>query len=381
MFEQRAAIIGTGFMGKTHAEALRRLGVEIGGVLGSSQDDGRQAAAAYGGKRAYADLDALLQDESIAVVHICTPNNLHHPMSAATLEAGKHVICEKPLATSAAEAGQLAELASSTGRVAAVNYNLRYYPLCQEARHRIAAGDIGDVRLVHGHYLQDWLLRREDWNWRVDPEQGGTSRAVADIGTHWFDLVAWLTGLSIRSLFADMQTVLPERLKPSEAGQTFSQSSDEDDAVEVPIETEDYATILLRMSNGAPGAVTVSQVSAGHKNQLSWEINGSEASLGWKQENPNELWIGQRDQPSQILPKDPALLAEEVSGMAAYPGGHAEGYPDTFVNHFRQVYSYLESGDLSLPRPFPTFQDGFREIQLTEAAIQSNREQRWIDLD
>jgi len=377
----RAAVAGVGFMGTTHAETLRRIGIEVAGILGITREEGQAAASKLGTARVYGTFDELVADPVVDVVHICTPNHLHYGMSKAALEAGKHVICEKPLAMNLQESSELAQLAEVTGLVAAVNHNLRYYPLCHEARARLQAREIGEVRLVHGEYLQDWLFLPTDWNWRLEPQLGGELRAVADIGTHWLDMITWLTDSQVVAVMADLATIIPKRLKPQHDVETFAGKMQQArDGEEVEIHTEDYASILLTLDNGARGMVLLSQVSAGRKNRLWWEVNGSKASLSWDQERPNELWIGHRDRPNEVLLKDPALMHANVRHIAGYPGGHAEGYPDTFLQLARDVYRYIESGDFSQPATYPTFADAHRLIQVGEAIRTSACERRWVEI-
>ncbi len=376
-----AAIAGAGFMGAAHVEALRRLGIEVTGILGVDLQEGERVGGKLGLPRVYATFDDICVDPLVDVVHLCTPNYLHHPMAKAALLAGKHVICEKPLANSALEAEELVALAQSQGRIGAVNYNLRYYPLCQEARARIQAGQIGDVRLVHGEYCQDWLFSPNDWNWRLIPELGGSLRVVADIGTHWLDMVTWLSGLEVVAVMADFATFIPIRHKPRTEVETFasklSQSGDYD---EVHVSTEDYAGLLVKFNNGARGIATLSQINAGRKNHFFWELNGSRASIWWDQENPNELWLGHRDQPNELALKDPALMLPDARPYAGYPGGHAEGYPDTHMRLFKSVYDYISEGDFNQPPSFPTFKDGWRELVLCEAIQRSAVEGRWVEV-
>lgn len=376
MSEFRAAIAGTGFMAKTHAEALKRLCIEVTGFSGETVEDGLRAARKFDCVRPYRDFEEMIADPDVQVVHICTPNYLHYPMVKAAMQAGKHVYCEKPLAVSRAQAGALCQLERELGVVGAVNYNLRFYPLVHEARARIAAGEIGAPRIIHGHYLQDWLLYGSDWNWRLDSEEGGALRAVADIGTHWFDMLTWLTGLKITEVMADLSNFHPVRKKPRVTGETFSSGAGETN--DVAVNTEDCAMIILKFENGAVGTLIASQISAGHKNRLYWEVNGDGASLAWQQESPNELWIGQRDGPNQTLIKDPGLASAYAGGLMGYPGGHAEGYPDTFVQVFRKYYGYLSAGDFSAERSFATFADGLYESRLCEAVLQSHQERRWV---
>ncbi len=378
----RAAVAGTGFMGSTHIEALRRSGIEVVGVVGSSPEKTQSMARRLHVLRSYTTFDELCADPDIDVVHICTPNYLHHSMTKQAMEHGKHVICEKPLTATAAEARELVQIAGQTGMVGAVNYNLRYYPLNQEARARAQAGEIGEARILHGEYMQDWLHLPSDWNWRLDPQLGGRLRAVADIGTHWLDLLTWITGLEVVAVMADLATFIPVRQKPLKPVETFAgklSQSTESDAIS--ISTEDYAAVLLAFNNGARGVLSLSQISAGRKNHFWWEIDGATASMSWDQEIPNQLWIGYRNRPNEVLIKDPALMHPEARPFAAYPGGHAEGYPDTFTRLFEAYYSYLKAGDHSAPRPFPTFEDGWREMALCDAIQRSAAEKRWVEVN
>jgi len=324
----------------------------------------------------------VLKDEKVDVVHLCTPNYLHFPQAKKALLAGKHVICEKPLALDTNESQELAKLAEKTGLIAAVNYNLRFYPICQEAHARVTAGDLGDVYLVHGGYLQDWLFYKTDWNWRLEPDQGGASRVVADIGSHWMDMIAFLTGLKIEAVMAEFSTIHKKRLKPQGEVETFVGKIDKNTSLdEVPIDTEDTAVVLFRFENGALGNVTLSQVSAGRKNYFWYEINGSKESMRWDQESPNQIWIGNRDQPNQILLKDPSLFHENVRSLTGFPGGHAEGYPDTFAQGFTQIYAAIQRGKKNMDDTFASFEDGHHEMVLCEAIQLSANENRWVEIN
>ncbi|MBI1299590.1 gfo/Idh/MocA family oxidoreductase [bacterium] len=373
------AIIGTGFMGPAHTEALRRLGITVAGILGSSAQKSRTAATALGIPRAYADLDELLADDEIDAVHITSPNRYHFEQASRVLAAGKHVHCEKPLAMTAAESAQLVALAKESGLAAGVNYNMRFYPLNVEVRERIGRGDLGDVLSVQGSYVQDWLLYDTDYNWRVLGEEGGKLRAVADIGTHWLDLVQRVTGLEVEAVFADLKTVHTTRQRPKGEVATFSGKVEEIAATEsIPIDTEDYGAVLLRFRGGARGSLWVSQVTAGRKNSLRYEIAGSQAAVAWNSEQPNDLWIGHRNQPNQLLLRDPGLVSAAARATITYPGGHNEGYDDSFKQSFKAFYDYIAAGNFSAPAPFPTFADGHREIVLCEAILKSHREEKWI---
>jgi len=378
--KRAAAVIGAGFVGRAHIEALRRLNIPVLGTLGSSGARSSEAAKAQGIERAYASLEDLAADEEISTVHVCTPNYLHFEQSSRLLRAGKHVLCEKPLAMDSRESAMLVKLAKEVNRVGAVAHNLRYYPLCQEARAQIEAGAIGTPKLIHGHFLQDWLLFPTDWNWRLEADRGGELRAVSDIGTHWMDLITWLTGQKIVEVCADLATVVPVRKKPRGRVETFAKA--EAGAFdEVAITTDDYASVLVRLENDVHGIFTVSQVSAGRKCRLWFEVNGSEGSLAWNAEEPNTLWIGRRDRANEVMIKDPGLMSPAAKRYAAYPGGHAEGYPDTFVQLFRDYYGYIERGDLSGPRTFPTFSTGHEELLLCEAIAKSAQDRAWTQVE
>jgi len=376
MARLQSAVIGAGFVGRAHVEALRRLGVPVLGVLGSSRERSEVACAELHLPRAYRSLEELSADREVSVVHVCTPNHLHFTQASTLLRAGKHVMCEKPMAMNPRESSALIELAREHKRVGGVSYNLRYYPLCQEARARVASGAIGEPRLVHGKFLQDWLFYPTDWNWRLETQLGGDLRAVSDIGTHWLDLAMWLTGRKIVEVCADLATVIATRQRPQGRAETF-QSAAGVATEPVKISTDDYASVLLRLEGNLRGVMTVSQVSAGRKAALTFEVNGSEGSLAWNSECPNSLWIGHRKQANQELLKDPSLMTPAARAYSAYPGGHTEGYPDTFVQLFKDFYAYIEKGGDRRPE-FPTFQTGHEELVLCEAIAQSAREGRWV---
>ncbi len=377
MSQLQAAIIGAGFVGRAHLDALRRLGVPVLGVLGSSAERSESSRSALQLPRAYRSLDELAADSAVHVVHICTPNHLHYEQAALLLRAGKYVMCEKPVAMTTRESAALIDLAREHGRVGGVCYNLRYYPLCQEARARVASGAIGEPRLAHGNFLQDWLFYPTDWNWRLETELGGDLRAVSDIGTHWLDLAMWLTGRKIVEVCGDLATTIPVRQRPRGRVETFQAAAAASDAVK--ISTDDYASVLLRFEANLRGVMTVSQVSAGRKASLSFEINGSEGSLAWNSESPNVLWIGHRSQANQELLKDPSLMTPAARSYSAYPGGHTEGYPDTFMQLFKDFYTHIEKGGDS-QAGFPTFQTGHDELVLCEAIAKSARERRWVEV-
>ncbi|HXY09387.1 MAG TPA: Gfo/Idh/MocA family oxidoreductase [Terriglobales bacterium] len=375
----RAAVIGAGFVGRAHIEALRRLAIPIQGVLGSSPARTEEACRSLGIARAYRSMDELASDGSVDVVHVCTPNHLHFAEAELALRAGKHVMCEKPLAMNTGETALLVQLARERGRVGAVTYNSRYYPLCQEAHALVKQGTIGEPRIAHGAYLQDWLFYPNDWNWRLEPALGGTMRAVADIGTHWLDLIVWITGRNLTELCADLATVIPVRQRPTGPVETFQKAAD---AASEPVRmtTDDYASILLHFEGNLRGVLTVSQVSAGRKNRMWFEIDGSEGSLAWDEEQPNVLWIGSRQEANRWLIKDPSLMTPQARAYARYPAGHAEGYPDTFLQFFRDFYGHIAAGDFQVRPTFPTFETGHDGVKLCELVGLSAKQRRWVQV-
>jgi len=382
MKQIKAGIIGTGFIGPAHVEALRRLGyVEVLAVAERGQALAERKAAELSIPKAYGDYHDLLADAQIEVVHNCTPNHLHFEVNRDILAAGKHVVSEKPLAMNSGESRELVRLAQQAGVVHAIDFNYRYMPLVQQARIMcLPSGDVGRVLAAHGSYLQDWLLQETDWNWRLVPELSGASRAVADVGSHWCDIVQFITGLKIVRVMADLVTIHPIRKRPKKEVETYAgkvlKPEELDDA---PIATEDYASVLLEFDSGAHGVLTVNQCAAGRKNRLYFEIDGSKAALAWNQERPNELWVGRRDGPNQVILKDPSLLHEEARQYAHYPGGHNEGYPDGPKNLFRNVYGFI--GGVRAGGDFATFVDGHNEIAICDAVLKSAAEKRWTEVE
>jgi len=369
----RAGVVGTGFIGAVHVDALRRLGVEVAGVVGSSPE----RATAKQLAPVYPSYEALLGDDRVDVVHLTTPNHLHHAQVLAALDAGKHVVCEKPLALTAAESRELAERAERSGLVHCTNFNIRFYPQVQEVRARVARGDLGVIRHVHGGYLQDWLLFDTDWNWRLEPGKGGELRAVGDIGSHWLDLVQFVTGLEVAEVFADLATAIPVRRRPVGEVETFAAAGDIE-RVDAAMSTEDLAHILVRFAGGARGSCVLSQVAAGRKNAVSFEVDGSVSSLAWHGESPEELWLGRRDEPNGMLLRNPGLMDASARGTTHLPAGHAEGFADTFRELYRAVYRAVAAGEPA--DDYPSFRAGHAENVLGEAIARSHREQRWVEV-
>lgn len=354
-----AAVVGAGFIGAVHIEALRRLGVKVHGVVSSSPTRAAARSRDLNLPHTYESLEAMLHDKRVQVVHVTSPNHLHHRHALAALRAGKHVVCEKPLAMTSAETADLLQAAERSGLVHATNFNVRFYPMCQHVRGAVREGALGEVRLVSGRYYQDWLLLDSDWNWRVDPSQGGMLRAMADIGSHWIDLTGFVTGKRVIEVVADLAT--------------FIRSRNGHD-----VTTDDAATILLRYEDGTRGAASMSQVSAGRKNSMAFEIDGSQSSFAWDSERPDELWIGHRGRPNEVMLRDPALLNDGGRRATWLPAGHAEGFGETFKALYAAVYGAVAEGKPGAG--YPTFADGHDSMLVCEAVAQSSRERRWIEV-
>jgi len=384
MRKVKAGVIGTGFIGPVHIEAMRRLGyVDVVALADVNQETARQKADALSVGAAYGDYKKLLAEPEIEVVHVCTPNHLHYPIAKEALLAGKHVVCEKPLAMDSAQAEELVAIAHQKGRVNAMHFNVRFYPLIHHIREMVTNGDLGRIFAANGSYQQDWLFLDTDYNWRLEPDFCGESRAVADIGSHWLDLIEFMAGIKVNRVCADFATFHPVRKKPLKPVETYSgKLLTPEDYQDVAIHTEDYATVLLRFDNGAHGSLTVNQVAAGRKNRVYFEIYGSKAAVGYNSETPNELWIGYRNKSNEVLMRDPSLLYSQARDIVAFPGGHNEGFPDTSKQFFGKLYRYIaEEGFQKGAVPdFPTFEAGLRELTLCEGIVQSARQEKWVDV-
>ena len=382
MSKMKVAVVGTGFIGPAHIEALRRLpNVEVAVLCEATLELAREKANQLGIETA-CSFEDMLQMPDITSVHVCTPNFLHFPQAKAALEAGKHVICEKPLSKSLHEAKELVELARKTGLVNAVHFNLRYYPLVRQMKTMREKGELGNIYSILGSYLQDWLFYETDYNWRLEPDKSGDSRAIADIGSHLMDIIEYITGLKTVEVLADFNTVHPTRKKPLKPVETYSgKMLQPSDYADVPITTEDHATVLLRFDNGNKGSITVSQVAAGRKNQLKLEIAGSKKTFAWNSESPNEMWVGNRDAANENWMRDPSLASPEARAIMTFPGGHNEGFPDTSKQLFKEVYQAIAEGKQPEKPNYPTFADGYRELLICERILDSNRAQAWTKVE
>jgi predicted dehydrogenase len=376
----KTALFGTGFVGRVHLEGIRRLGFVQVYAIGEPQiEKARQLGAEFGAEKIEADYRKILDDKTVDAVHVCTPNALHYPIVKDAIQAGKHVICEKPLTTSAKQATEMAALARQAKLRNCTFHNLRFYPLVQQMRRMIEDGDLGEILVVQGTYSQDWLLFDTDYNWRIESKDNGPSRCVADIGSHWCDMAEHVTGQRIASVCADLNTFHKTRRKPKGPIETFAgKMLSAEDYVSYQVDTEDFGAVLFRMGNGARGSYTASQVSAGRKNRLNIEIYGAKGGVAWDQERPDELWIGRRNSANQIVVKDPSLLKERARSYADLPGGHSEGYDDTFKQVFRRFYNSI--GDPAMEPEYPQFVDGLRQLNILEAEMESARTRAWVDV-
>ena len=375
----KTAIFGTGFMGRVHLEAVQRVeSVEAAAIFGRNAQALQGLGTGFSVPKTTTDYREILRDSSVDAVHICTPNAQHFSMTKEALHAGKHVLCEKPLTTTVAEAEELVSLAAKQGLRNCVCHNLRYYPMVQQMRRLREAGELGEILVVQGTYSQDWLLYDTDWNWRVDASAAGASRCMGDIGSHFFDMAEHVAGLRVTSLCADLQTFHATRKQPKHSVETFANKlMGPEDYIETPVTTEDFGAVVFRMGTRTRGSMTASQVSAGRKNGLSIEIYGTKSSVAWNQERPDELWQGRRDTPNSISVKDPSLLQPAARSYADLPGGHSEGYDDTFKQVFRRFYRSISQPGTA---EYPQFVDGLRQMVILSSVLESSKKHAWVDV-
>lgn len=383
-----AAVVGTGFIAPVHVEALRRLGVRVKGIVGSSPEKSRHSAQTLGLEKGYRDYAELLADPEVHVVHITSPNKVHVEQSLAALAAAKHVVCEKPLGMDSGETSRLIKTLQKIGPrgpVFAVNYMCRFFPAVLQMRAMVRRGDLGRIIHVQGHFFQDWLLKETDYNWRILASEGGKLRAVGDIGTHWIDAASFILGTRVESVFASLETFHKMRKRPRAEVKTFAKSPGAD-LVNYRVDTEDFGSVLLKFgrarhgyADGVHGNASVSQVAAGWKCSLYLGIYGAKASVQWDFQQPNEIIVGRRDEPNQILQRGTAGFSDDIAGFTDYPGGHPEGFPDSHKMHYRAIYDHIASGRKT-PVLFATAEDGHYEVQLCEAILKSHQAGKWIKL-
>ncbi|MEN9575766.1 MAG: hypothetical protein RL514_3621 [Verrucomicrobiota bacterium] len=384
LHQLRAGVIGTGFIGPVHIEALKRLGVQVTAICGSTKN-ARATAAQWGIPEVYGDYDyrAMLASPNVDVVHITSPNKVHVEQSLAALAAGKHVVCEKPLGMTAKETAKVvAAVKKPNAPVFAVNYMCRFFPAVLQMRALVQRGELGQIIHVQGHFFQDWLLHATDYNWRLLASEGGKLRAVGDIGTHWIDAVSFILGAKAEAVFAHLETFHKTRYRPTGEVQTFAKV-DPKTMLPYQCDTEDFGTVLLKFGKAAHGFVngthanaSISQVAAGWKCSLALGIYGTKGSVRWDLQQPNEILVGRRDEPNQVLQRATAGFSEDVAGFTDYPGGHPEGFPDSHKMHYRAVYEHIGSGRKT-PVLFATAEEGHHEVKLCEAILRSSRAKRW----
>jgi predicted dehydrogenase len=374
------AVIGAGYIGPVHIEALRRIsGIAVKGVADANPELALRAAQRYNIEKVYGDYSEILNDPSIDVIHTCVPNSLHYPINKAAIEKGKHILSEKPLAMSLDQTCELTELATKKGIVTGINFCYRYYPVVLEMALRVRRGDAGKVRMATGSWFQDWLSEDTDYTWRLTQAESGDSNISADLGSHWFDLVQFVTDLRVTEVMADFATLIPVRKKPARQILAFEKVSDVP-FEEIKVELEDYSAILFRLNNGAPGSFTTSQAATGRKSDTEFQIYGSTCSYAWSHKRSNELWVGHRDVPNETLIESPILQSRETASYASLPTGHPLGYHDAVLNLIRDFYDVVRGGgkEVSRPLPRPTFQTGYEEMRILKAVVESNRKRAWV---
>jgi predicted dehydrogenase len=376
----KVGLIGTGYIGMVHLDILRRLGgVEVVALADTNQELARQAAAKFGVARIHETAEALIGDPEVEVVHDCAPNNVHFALNAAAIRAGKEVLSEKPLALDSRESAVLLALAGKHGTATAINFCYRYYPVVQEAAARARRGDLGDVRAFVGHFLQDWLFFETDYTWRLDPQVAGKANVVADLGSHWCDLVQFITGQKIVEVMAELHTCLPKRRKPKGGVLSFG-AGRAGETEEVAITLDDYAALFLKLSNGARGSFTTCQAAAGRKVDIELQVFGSKESYAWSHVHPNDLWIGHREKANEVFYESSILQAEDTRKYAGLPTGHPMGYHDAVFNLFRDYYEALAAKREGKPyrATCPDFRTGHEMMCVIDAAVESDRTGRWV---
>lgn len=377
MAKYRTGVIGSGFIGGLHVETVRRLGIGEVVALTETADAKGKAESMYI-PNYFDDYKKMIDTMDLDMVHICTPNHTHHEMSIYAMKKGVNVICEKPMCRTIEEAEDMVKIAKETGVVNAVNFHNRFYPMTYDMKKQIQRGKTGEIWAIHGVYLQDWLFYDTDYNWRIDPRFSGNTRAVADIGSHWIDLAEATTGLKVVSVFADFATFHKTRKKTKEAQNAFAKV-EATEYENVRIESEDHAHILLKFNNGAIGNAVISQVVSGRKNRITMNIDGSKEALFWTTDDLNNLWIGHRNEPNELLGRDPTLVEPATVNQISYPGGHAEGFPDAFKNNFKAIYNSIENPTSQIE--YATFADGLREMIICDKLFESAQTDKWVSIE
>ncbi len=373
----KVGVIGIGFIGRVHVEQLKRIGsIDVVAIV--NDINAKEIAKELSVDKYYSDYKEMIDNEKLDCVHICTPNFTHYEIAMYAMERNINVVCEKPMAINHKEALEMTAYAREKGLVNAINYHCRFYPMIYQMKKMRENGELGEIYSVNGGYLQDWLFFKNDYNWRLISKFGGMSRAFSDIGTHWIDSVKFISGMTIKSLFADLTTFHKTRKKPKGPVNSFEKAGENSDAYEeYQVDTEDYAVVLFRFENGAIASCNISQMFAGKKNQMQIGIAGSKSSVMWNSEKINSLWIGRKDKPNMELVKDLSLMDPETAKAQSYPGGHVEGFGDAFKHNFIQIYKAIGGEEY---KSFATFEDGAYEMYLVDKIIESNEKKAWIDL-
>lgn len=373
-----AGIVGMGFVGPIHMEALRRLNYVDIAIAEADSEKAKKVAELYSVKKYYGRWEDMVNDPQIEVIHICAPNNLHYDIAKTAISLGKHVVCDKPLTLNLRQSEELVALARTKQVVNAVTFDMAFYPLVQQAKLTVLQQELGRINYVQGHYLQDWLFYNTDYNWRVESKYQGASRIVGDIGVHCLHMIQEVIGQRIVEIYADFNTFHKTRMKPTTEVATYSEASADQEYHEIEIDTEDQATLLLKYDGGTKGVFIGGQVFAGRKNRIGWEIYGSKKSLGWNGEEPNQLWIGNRSGANQILMKDFSLVDQDIGSLCNFAGGLQEGYSETWKNVMNNIYQTILDGKPN--NNYPTFEDGLALQRVVEAAVESSKTNQWVSI-
>lgn len=380
----KAGVIGLGLIGPCHIEAIRRTGfADVKACADLDTQLANKKAQQDSIPLVYNNIDEMIADPDIMVIHNCTPNYLHKEINGKVIRSGKHLFSEKPLARSASESQVLLDLLNDFPQtVAAVNFNYRMNPLVQEMRVNIANGEIGKPRIIHGSYLQDWLMKDTDYSWRLDKKISGESNTIADIGSHWMDLVQHLVNEKITEVFANLVTNIPVRKKPKGQVEAFAKNVDQE-FDEVKIDVEDFGSVMFKMSGGAQGVFYVSQVSAGRKCFFNVEINGEKASYYWNQETADHMWAGYQDEPNRQIFRDPNRMTDDIRKYAFMPAGHPEGWKDAMANNVKDFYSFIKDKKNHREHPcnFATFGEAHYVLKLVEAILESHKSRQWVSIN
>lgn len=380
MEKLKIGVVGTGFIGGKHIEAISRIPeVKLVAVVDSYAPKGMETAEKYG-VNFYASVEEMLEKEELDAVHNCTPTSMHYIVNEKVIKADKHLYCEKPLALDAEEGRKLVQLLQEHPVANGVNLNYRMNALVQDMHDRVASGETGRTFMVTASYVQDWMMMQDDYDWRLDPKVGGASRAIADIGSHLFDTTQFVTGKKITAVNAKLLVMHPTRLQYEKTGGTFSK---EKGALkqEIPVVNEDAASIMVQFEDSTHGLFQVSQISAGHKNDMRIRFDFEKCSYEWRQEENNLLYIGHRDEPNQIKHREASALTERCRRYTGLPSGHPEGWNDVLYQAINAFYHSIMTDTYHAEVPYATVREGAWIMKIIEACLKSDKLGQWVDVE